>query len=103
LAAEGGHLDCLEYAHKNKCPCEHLPKQKKHDVSLDVPAPSEKDTDDVCAICLVNLLKVEYKPCNHRFCIMCTNKLIDAASAENKKITCAMCRTDVEENVLLDN
>jgi hypothetical protein len=34
---------------------------------------------------------------------MCTNKLIDAASAENKKITCAMCRTDVEENVLLDN
>jgi hypothetical protein len=34
---------------------------------------------------------------------MCTNKLIDAADDENKKFTCAMCRTDVEEDVLLEN
>jgi hypothetical protein len=106
FAAKNGNLDCLRYAHEKRCPCEHLNKTKikKHDVALDVPAPSsDNDTVDACAICFVNLLKVQYKPCNHRFCIMCTNKLIDAAGAENKKFTCAMCRTDVEENVLLDN
>jgi hypothetical protein len=34
---------------------------------------------------------------------MCTNRLIDAAGAENKKFRCAMCRSEVEENVLLEN
>jgi hypothetical protein len=34
---------------------------------------------------------------------MCTNRLIDAVDDENKKFRCAMCRTNVEENVLLEN
>jgi hypothetical protein len=103
-ASRFGHLDCLKYVHENKCPCKHLIKPKKHDVSLDVPAPSDKNNNDVCVICYVNLLKVQYKPCNHKFCITCTNILIDNSVADgNKKFTCAMCRTDVAETVLLDN
>jgi len=92
-AARNGHLDCLQYARKNGCPWD------KEDV------PSQTDnTDDQCSICLGNMQKVQYKPCNHRFCIVCTNTLIDdVANDKNIKIRCALCRADVVENVLLDN
>ena len=111
-AAEYGQLECVRYAHENNCPCEHLQKIKKYNVSLDSPT---DNTDDQCSICLENIPKVQYKPCNHRFCIKCTNTLINAANAaaavanddddddENKKFECPLCRADVEENFLLDN
>jgi len=117
-AAKYDHIDCLKYAHENDCPCEHFnkTKTKKYNVSLDEPS---KNIDDKCYICLENIQKVQYKPCNHMFCITCTNRLInDAATADaiaaaiaatfddivqNKKIKCVLCLDEVEETVLLDN
>ena len=97
-AAENGHLECMAYAHTNGCPCIHnTGKLKKYSTELD----TTTDNEDIqCGVCYQNLNKVEFKPCNHKLCISCSNTLINNQGIETQ---CPFCRTKVETNVLLDN
>ena len=98
FAALNGHLECMAYAHTNGCPCIHnTGKLKKYSTELD----TTTDNEDIqCGICYENLNKVEFKPCNHKLCISCSNTLINNQGIETQ---CPFCRTKVETNVLLDN
>ena len=96
-AALNGHLECLVYAHENGCPCIHnTGKLEIYSTELD----ATTDNEDIqCGICYTNCTRVEFKPCNHKLCIACSNTTI----TQNPQKKCPFCRGNVKENLLLVN
>jgi len=57
---------------------------------------TEAEADNECCICFGNRNAVQFKPCEHVFCIACSNKIIDGTDRR-----CPYCRGHLEENLLM--
>ena len=92
-----GHLECLAYVHEKGFPCIHnTGKLKKYSTELD----TTTDNEDIqCGICYQNRNKVEFKPCNHKLCIACSNKII--ITNQSIDTQCPFCRGKVETTLLI--
>ena len=94
-ATQHGQLKCLKYLHANGCPCSHnIDKLEIYSPELD----TTTDNGDIqCGICYTNCTRVEFKPCNHKLCISCSNTII----TQNPQKKCPFCRGNVEKTLLL--
>jgi ankyrin repeat protein len=89
---------CIIYAHEHGCPCIHNSKIKKYNLLLDIVS---DNSDTECCICLVNLQKVQFKPCNHiACCIRCSNTLIKKSKFVAR---CPLCRDIITETCMLES
>ena len=104
-AFENGHLECLKYAREKGCLCKHhtdmtygnlqyAHENKLFDEVDDVE--SHNENTDECGICYHNCNKVQFKPCNHKLCISCSNQLI-----ARQPVNCPFCRASVVANFML--
>jgi len=54
------------------------------------------DPSNECCVCLNNNKKVQFLPCNHMYCVSCTNRLIEQNS------TCPYCRREIKDTILIN-
>jgi len=98
-AAASGHLECLKYLYDKGCP--DISKFHKYSTSLDFAPQDDDNHTERCCVCVANIPKIEFLPCNHqRCCISCTNTLIDLHLDD---LTCPFCRSKVESVLLILN
>jgi len=97
LAAKNDHLDCLRYAQENGCP--DISRFHKYNTFLDFAPQDDDNHTERCCICVANIPKIKFLPCNHQLCcISCTNTLIDRHLDD---LICPFCRSKVESVLLI--